>query len=68
MSWQFAQDHFVHHAANAAAVTIPIMSAMLDAPTLLTEITGVLGILWYAVLFGEKIWVAIKKFRRYKGR
>jgi len=49
------QDHVIHHAANTAAVVFPIMSLWLNAPMILTIITGVLGVIWYCILIGEKI-------------
>ena len=50
------QDQVIHHAANAAAVTIPFMSIWLHAPMFFTILTAALGSAWYAILIGEKIY------------
>jgi hypothetical protein len=49
------QDHVIHHAANAAAIVIPVMSSLLNGPMILTYLTGTLGVIWYCILIGEKI-------------
>jgi hypothetical protein len=55
MSIAQTQDAVIHHSANAAAVTIPVLSAWLNAPVLLTVVTSILGIVWYCILIGEKV-------------
>ncbi len=49
------QDQVIHHSANAAAVTFPLMALWLNAPMIFSITTGVLGIIWYCILIGEKI-------------
>lgn len=71
-----AQDVVIHHAANAAAVAIPVGAVVVDkldkpettftilnltltAPEWVALTAGILGIIWYAILIGEKVvgWV-----------
>lgn len=58
---QQVQDQVVHHAANTAAVTFPLMSLWLNAPQILTVVTAVLGVVWYCILIGEKIYTWWKR-------
>ena len=53
---QQVQDQVIHHAANTAAVTFPLMSLLLNAPQILTVVTAILGVIWYSILIGEKIY------------
>lgn len=48
-------DALAHHAANAAAVVIPVASVTFHLPEVITVLVGILGIIWYAILIGEKI-------------
>lgn len=54
------QDSVVHHAANAAAVTIPAMSIALHGPEILSYTTAGLGCVWYGILIGERVaaWIS----------
>jgi hypothetical protein len=63
---QDVQDHVIHHAANAAAITFPVMSVVLKAPYIFSFVTGFLGMVWYCILIGEKIaaWRQRRKDRR----
>lgn len=47
-----------HHAANTAAVAIPVASVVLHLPEILTAIVSLLGIVWYAILIFD--WVSKK--------
>lgn len=49
------EDAIAHHAANAAAVVFPVASVVLHLPEIVTVVVGILGIVWYAILIGEKI-------------
>jgi len=59
MSQSHTQDVVVHHAANAAAVAIPVGSVVFHLPEWVAIVAGCLGIIWYMILIGEKIsgWV-----------
>lgn len=57
------QDIAAHHAANAAAIIIPTMSFLLNAPQILTGLTAFLGVIWYAILIGEKLIGWVKQSR-----
>lgn len=47
-------DTMAHHAANAAAVAIPVGAYLLDAEPYLVFTATVAGLLWYAVLFYDR--------------
>lgn len=66
MSFETTQDGIIHHAANAAAITIPIISASLNGPLILTYSTAGLGAVWYVILIGERVnsWVQKWKARK----
>jgi hypothetical protein len=49
------QDPVVHHGINAAAVLIPTVSFLLQAPPYLTVLLSLLGIVWYTILIAEKL-------------
>lgn len=70
--FQNAQEVVIHHAANAAAVAIPVGAVVVDkidkpetaftllgltltAPEWVALVAGILGIVWYSILIGEKI-------------
>ena len=61
MNWH---DHAAHHAANIAAIVIPTLSFSLNGPAVLTYTTSVLGIVWYGLLIGEKIYHWTKRRKR----
>lgn len=67
MQYTPTDDALAHHAANAAAIVIPVGAAVLQAPYNFTWVTVVLGAIWYLILIGE--W-AYKKYRsiRYGSR
>lgn len=44
-----------HHAANTAAVAIPVFSVILHLPEVLTAVVSLLGIVWYSILIYD--WV-----------
>jgi uncharacterized integral membrane protein len=56
MALEQVQDHVIHHAANTAAVAFPLLTFWLNAPQILTITTAVLGVIWYCILIGEKVW------------
>ena len=47
-------DAVAHHAANAAAIAIPVGAYFLDAEPYLVFIATLAGLLWYAVLFYDR--------------
>jgi len=47
-------DALAHHAANAAAIAIPVGAYFLGAEPYLVLIATVAGLLWYAVLFYDR--------------
>lgn len=57
------QEAVIHHAANAAAVAIPVGSVVFHLPEWVAVTAGILGIIWYLILIGEKItgWVMAHK-------
>lgn len=60
-------DAAAHHAANAAAVAIPVGSVIFRLPEIVTLVVGVLGIIWYAILIAEKMtkwWQQLKQIRQ----
>jgi hypothetical protein len=60
---QQTQDQVIHHAANFAAITIPVVSFSLNGPEAFTYITSILGIIWYLILITERVvsWFKQKK-------
>lgn len=42
------------HAADATAITAPVVSAVANLPHLLTIITALLGLVWYLVQFYDR--------------
>lgn len=55
-----------HHAANTAAVAIPIFSVILHLPEVLTAIVSLLGIVWYSILIYD--WVVKRLQQRAQTR
>lgn len=49
------EDVIAHHAANVAAIAFPMASVVLHLPEVVTVVVGILGIIWYGILIGEKI-------------
>lgn len=66
MNPETIQDHVIHHAANLAAITIPVMSISLHAPEALSYTTAGLGIAWYVILIGERVCSWIMRWRAKK--
>lgn len=63
------QDKVIHHSANLAAVTIPVMSAALHGPQILTYGTASAGLVWYAILITERLCFWLKRLSEWrKGR
>lgn len=60
------QDATIHHAANTAAIIIPLMSISLHGPEILSYTTASLGIVWYAILIGERIasWISRRRDKK----
>jgi hypothetical protein len=53
------------HAANVAAVTIPVMSIMLHAPIYFAAGTGLMSFIYYSMVVFDKI---LDYRKRWKGR
>lgn len=47
-------DAIAHHAANAAAIAIPVGSILLRAPEILSIVLSLVGLAWYSVLFYDR--------------
>lgn len=47
-------DAIAHHAANAAAIAIPVGSILLRAPEILSIVLSIVGLAWYSVLFYDR--------------
>lgn len=47
-------DTVAHHAANAAALAIPVGAYLLNAEPYLVLAATIAGLLWYAVLFYDR--------------
>lgn len=62
------QDQVIHHSANAAAFALPALSVWLNAPFILTIVTGVLGVIWYLILIGEHIAAWHKEWKARHGK
>ncbi len=60
------QDAVIHHAANAAAVAIPAGAAVFHLPDILTIMTAIAGLLWYAILISEKVALWFRKYRQFR--
>ena len=58
------EDVLAHHAANAAAVAFPVASVVLHLPEIVTVVVGILGIVWYGILIGEKIMGWVKQMKQ----
>lgn len=56
------EDAMAHHAANTAAIAIPVASVILHLPEVLTAIVSLLGIVWYGILIFD--WVTKKREAR----
>lgn len=56
--YSHAEDALAHHAANTAAVAIPVASVIFRLPEILTMIVSFLGIVWYGILIFD--WVSRK--------
>jgi hypothetical protein len=50
-----AQEVAIHHAANTAAIAIPVGAIAYHLPDAVVATTGLLGATWYLILIGEKI-------------
>jgi len=50
MAYSPVEDAMAHHAANTAAVAIPVFSVVLHLPEILTCAVSFMGILWYGIL------------------
>ena len=50
----YISDTLSHHAANTAAIAIPIMAFLTNIPLFLTIVTGCMGIVWYGFLFLDR--------------
>lgn len=61
--FQNAQEATIHHAANAAAVVIPVGAAVFHLPEYVTMITAGLGAIWYLILIGEWLYKKYRSFR-----
>ena len=61
--FQTVQDHAIHHAANFAAITIPVLSDVLNAPRAWTNLTIFLGVVWYCILIGERVYSWYAKWK-----
>ena len=55
MAHSGAQEATIHHAANVAAVAIPVGAAVFNLPNMIVLITACLGAIWYIILIAEKI-------------
>lgn len=53
MAYSPAEDAMAHHAANTAAVVVPVVSVVLHLPEVLTCVVSLLGIVWYAILIWD---------------
>jgi hypothetical protein len=64
------QEAVIHHAANTAAIAIPVGAVMFHLPEIVAIITGILGIVWYSILIVEKVaswraqWLQIRQSSR----
>lgn len=47
-------DAIAHHAANAAAIVLPVGSVVLHLPEIVSVILGLVGLAWYGVLFYDR--------------
>ncbi len=61
-----AQDNMIHHAANTAAIAIPMMSIALHGPQILSYTTAGLGCVWYGILIGERVMGMISRWKSKK--
>ena len=50
MPYSSGEDAAAHHAANTAAVAIPVASIFLHLPEVLTALVSIMGIIWYTIL------------------
>lgn len=50
MAYSPAEDAMAHHAANTAAVVVPVASVLLHLPEVLTCMVSFMGIMWYGIL------------------
>lgn len=57
-------DSMIQHTGNAAAIVIPAATFWAHVSPVITVIVGTLGIVWYSVLFTEKIVHWYKRWRR----
>lgn len=57
--YSHVDDVLAHHAANTAAVVIPVASAAFRLPEYITMAVGLAGLIWYGILIGE--WIAKKR-------
>ncbi len=48
------EDAVIHHAGNVAAVVFPFSFLWLNAPHILSIITGLLGVGWYVMLYLDR--------------
>ena len=58
MAYSPTEDAMAHHAANTAAVVVPLTSALLHLPEILTCLVSFMGILWYGILMYD--WIVKK--------
>ena len=48
------EESVVHHGGNLAAMTFPWVALLTNMPAVLSSVTTVLGICWYAALFYDR--------------
>ena len=48
-------DHAQHHVANLAVIALPLGSFWLNAPVILSVITGILGAIYYVLLIEKML-------------
>ena len=59
-----ANDQVAHHAANAAAVAVPVAAVAYHLPDYLVYSTAIAGLIWYIMLISEKL---SRWYRKWQG-
>lgn len=57
-----AEDAMAHHAANTAAIAIPVASVILHLPEVLTACVSFMGIVWYGILIFD--WISKRRAQK----